>query len=418
MAHTVIAEAGRVQSFVRKAIKQHMLASVWDQLSNRFTYNQGVPKADARMMPTTIVTKVSDEFRDGEWKTTMISIRKPNANAIIGPNPAEGRESRSSTKIVSVFYNVQRFAMAISDRSVGGNIGKFYNALEYNVGVMKDLFVEQTDYDHQKAVIDGADIGLTDASYWQNSEYGSEISNPVDPVLHPNVYTWHDNAISKNTWSATYATATVNLEGLLDDMDADDIFNLSALDAIYLIASRKISPIGGIGGNNEVRWVLKISDAQWHQLVTDTAANGWKDLLKYTESGFDRVFMGYVGVYKNMMIIVDQRAPLAAIASNNTSFQYITPAGDNRVRAVTNGTTGTFEVAMLFGLGALGVAMIEEEDLMKKGFDYDFNNGACMTRTRGTMRLDLDATVAPTTARINETSFLFLTATTSSVITA
>lgn len=417
MAHTVIAEAGRVQSFVRKAIKQQLLSSVWDQLSNRFAYNQSIPKADAKMMPTTIVTKVSDEFRDGEYRTTMISIRKPNATAIEGPNPAEGRESRSSTKIVSVFYNHQRFAMAISDRSVGGNIGKFYNALEYNIGVMKDLFVEQTDYDHQKAVIDGANLGLTDTAAWQNSEYGSEIDAPVIPVLHPNVYAWHDNAATKNTWSATYGTATANLETLLDDMDSDDVFNLTALDTMYLIASRKIAPIGGIGGNSEVKWVLKISDSQWHQLVTDTTTNGWKDLLKYTESGFDRVFMGYVGVYKNMMIIVDQRSPLAAISGGDTSFQYITPAGDNRTRAVTNGSTGTFEIAMLFGLGALGVAEINEMDVTKKGFDYDFSQGACMARDRGTMRLDLDSTVAPTAGRINETSFLFLTATTSNTIT-
>lgn len=418
MAHVNIVPAGRVQSWIRKTIKQKLPSSVWDQLSNRFAYAQTVPKASENSIPSAVVHKVTDEFKLGQWSATLLSIRKPSVAVVGGANSAEGKESKPTTKIVSVYYTNQRIPMSLPDSSVMGNIGQFYSMAEATVDMIGDLFVEQTDYDHQKATIDGADPFLTDAGAWENSEYGSEINHPVDPVLHPNTYSLIGGVLTKNTWDPTYATAVTSLATAIDtEMVNTDIFNLAAMDKIHLVATRTIVPIGGMGGNAEVQYVLKISDAQWYQLTTDTASNQWRDLLKYTEKGFDRMFSGYVGVYKGMMIIVDQRAPLFNVsASTAGAFQYITPAADNRARVAKGSNTGTAEVAALYGRGALGLVEVEELDLVRKSRDYEFIKSICGSRARGTMRLDLDATVAPTAARINETSMIILTATTSVVV--
>lgn len=410
MGHTTILEPGRVLGFRRKGIKQQLQNTLWDQMSNRFSFNQTVPGAGDREVPKTVFHKVSDSFKEGEYKTTMLSIRKPNATVIAGPNSAEGREYKNTTKIVSIFYNVQRFPMAIKDRSVSGRTNLFYKIAEATADVISTLMAEQTDYDVSKSMIDGAEVGLTDTSAWQDSEYGSDIDAPLIPVLHPNIYM--QGVAAKNTWSATYATAVTNLATAIDtEMTSSHGFQLASLDRIHLLASRNIAAIGGMAGVNEIKWVLVLSDAQWYDLSVESTT-GWRDLLKYTDKGTDRMLNGFHGVYKNMAIFVNQRQPLFNVSGSTAgAFQYITPASDGRTRVAKGSNTGTCEIAMLLGAGALGMAEIEELDFEKKGFDYNFNTGMCGHRTKGVQRIDLDNTVAPTTARVNESSFLYLTST-------
>lgn len=420
MSHNVIIAPGRVQSWKRKTIKQHLLSSIWDQLSNRSSYNQTVPKSKDKMIPNTVVHKVSDAFNEGTYQTTCLWVGRPQFLPIAGPNKAEGNERKLVTRTKTINYNVQRFPITLNDRSVGGDVSKFYKMAERVADVIKDLFVESTDYDHERALHEGSDQWLTESEFWEDSENGSDITTPKTVVLHPNMYS--DATSVKVVWSPTYSTAETNLQAAVDDLAATNTFDLGALDRIHLIATRTIVPLGGYSGNTEVKWILKLSDAQWNQLTADVAAGSWRDLLKYTEKGFDDMLHGHVGVYKNMLIMVSQRAPVYNLASSAGSrFQYVTSAGDNRVRAETTGAgnaDGTAEIAALMGLGSLALAEIEETDYVRKGFDYDFSTGMTGTRSRGTERMDLDngSTSTPTANRINESSFLYFTATTTAVI--
>lgn len=417
MAHVNIVAPGRVQSWIRKTIKQKLLSSTWDQLSNRYEYNTPTPKSGENKVPTAVIHKVTDDLKLGQYAVTLLAIRKTGAAVIGGANSAEGKESKPTTKIVSVFFTNQRVPKSLPDMSVMGGMSEFYGIAEATIDMVGDDFVEQTDYDSQRAMVAGCDEFLDSTSAWQDSEYGSEIDAPMGTVLHPNTYWWNaDSGLTKNTWNATYATAVTSLATAVDAataMDSADGFTTKTADAIHLKAARLIVPLGGMGGNNEVKWVLKISDAQWYDWTTDTTASvGWRDLMKYTEGGFDRLFNGYVGVYKNMMVIVDQRSPLFNISSATVgAFQYITPLSDGRTRVAKADNTGTCEVAMLMGRGALGMADVMEMDLVRKSRDYEFVKSICGHRKRGTIRMDLDSTVAATSARVNESSFLVLTST-------
>lgn len=420
MAHNIVVPAGRVQSWKRKTIKQHLLSSIWDQLSNRSAYTQTVPHSKEKMIPSTVVHKVSDSFNEGTYQTTCLWVGRPQFKPIAGPNKAEGKERKLTTKTKTVNYNVQRFPITLNDRSVGGDISKFYKMAERVSDVIKDLFVESTDYDHERALNEGSDEWLTESEYWEDSENGSEITTPKTKVLHPNMYS--DATTAKVVWSETYSTAETNLQAALDDLANTNKFDLAALDRIHLIATRTIVPLGGYSGNTEVKWILKLSDAQWNQLTADVAAGSFRDLLKYTEKGFEMILHGHVGVYKNMLIVVSQRSPVYDLtATAGSRFQYVHSGGDDRVRAETTGAgnaDGTAEIAALLGLGALALAEIEETDYVRKGFDYDFSTGMTGTRSRGTERMDLDTgTSSQVTAnRINESSFLYFTATTSDVV--
>lgn len=413
MAHVNVVAAGRVQSWIRKTIKQKLLSSTWDQLSNRYEYDTPTPKSGQNMVPQTVIHKVTDDLKLGQYSVTMLAIRKTGAAVIGGANSAEGKESKPSTKVVSVYFTNQRVPKSLPDMSVMGGISDFYGIAEATIDMVGDDFVEQTDYDSQRSMVDGCDEFMDSAAAWESSEYGSEISAPLSKVLHPNTYYW-TTKLNLNTWNATYATANTSLATAIDtEMTSSHGFTTATADAIHLKAARTIVSLGGVGGNSEVKWVLKISDAQWYDWTTDTTASvGWRDLMKYTEGGFDRLFNGYIGVYKNMMVIVDQRSPLYNVSGSTAgAFQYITPLADNRTRVAKGSNTGTCEVAMLMGRGALGLADVMEMDLVRKSRDYEFVKSICGHRKRGTMRLDLDATVAPTSARINESSFIVLTST-------
>ncbi len=419
MAHPLVVPPGRVQSWKRRTIKEHIFSSVWDQLSNRAHYTYTVPKSAERKIPTTVVHKVSDAFNEGTYQTTCLWVGRPQFNPIAGPNKAEGRERKLLTRTKTIRYNVQRFPMALNDRSVGGDITRFYKLAEKTADVIRDLFVESTDYDHERALCEGCDEWLSESQYWQDSEYGSEIDAPCVLVLHPNMYV--ETVAAKIVWSATYATAETNLQAGVDDLAATDNFGLGSLDRIHLIASRTINPLGGYGGNNEVKWILKLSDAQWYDLVNDVAAGSFRDLLKYTDKGFNMFVHGHVGVYKNMLIMVSQRNPVYNLAATAGSrFQYVKASGDERVRAITSGAgtaDGSAEIAALLGMGAIALAEIEEMDFVRKGFDYDFSQGMTGTRSRGTERMDLDVDASLIGAnRFNESSFLYFTATSAATI--
>lgn len=419
MAHNTVVSAARVQSWKRKTIRQHLLSCFWDQLSNRTSHTQTVPGSKQKIPPTTVVHKVSDEFDEGTMQTTCLWVGKPNFKPIAGPNKAEGKERKLSSKFKTIHYNVQRFPITLNDRSVGGDTTKYYNMAERGADTIKDLFVESTDYDMERSLCEGCDEWLSESSYWEGSEYGSEITTPCTKVVHPNIYV--DGTASKVTWSETYATAMASLSTAAGGLASTNIFTIGVMDKIHLYATRTIAPLDGLNGNSEVKWVLKISDGQWYQLTSDTTSGtSWKDLLKYTEKGFPMMMSGHVGVYKNMLILVSQRSAIFKCdASSGEEFQYYTSAGDGRTRTqTTNASTedGTCEIAALMGLGAIGMAEIEEVDYEKKGFDYDFSQGMCGTRSRGCERMDLDTTQTPTSGRINESSFLYLTASTTAIL--
>lgn len=419
MAHNPIVAAGRVETWKRKTIKQHLLSCFWDTLSNRSTYNQTVPSAKSRTAPSTVVNKVSAEFESGVYRTTCLWVGRPQSKPIAGPNKAEGKEKKLTTKMLTVYYNVQRFPIVLGDHSVGGDTAKYYSMAEKAADVIKDLFVESAEYDHERAICEGADEWLTESEYWEDAETPSEITTPLAKVMHPNIYM--DCTTGKVTWTGTYATDDAAIYAAATGLDLNDLFDIATLDRIHLIASRTMSKLGGFQGNNEVKWVLKISDAQWFQLTSDATANtGFKDLLKYTDKGFNMMMDGHIGVYKNMLIMVSQRQPIYNLENaTGARFEYVTSASDERDRAqTTNASTadGTAEIAQLLGNGAICLADISDVDYVRKGFDYDFSQGMTGMRVRGTVRSDLDATVAATSARTNESSFLYFTATTTAVI--
>jgi hypothetical protein len=417
MVHPTIVAPGIVQSWRRRTIKEHQTMLTWDSLSNYWDVSQNIPGASERKVPETVVHKVKDDLDAGQYSVTVLSPRMVAMAAIGGGNTALGQEGNASSRMISVYYNIQRFPVVVGDRSVTGRMAdKFYNLADRASTVISDLFAKQTENDHWKALLEGGDSFLTSASYWQNADRPSSINAPLSPVFHPNVYYQINGAATKNTYSETWATAIGNLENATDtEWDNDDTFSLTSLDIMHLIAMRSINPLPGVKGDARVKWVAIISDAQWYQLCVDTTANASiRDLIKYTDKDMATIMKGIPGaegVYKNMLLVVSQTSPLFNNTSGTGTFQYFAPLSDGRTRVAWVDNAGTAEIACVLGNSALMMADVSSVDYEKENLDYNFSKNMCGIRERGTQRTDLDSTVAATSARVNQSSFLYLTVT-------
>lgn len=411
---TPVITAAQKQTWRKKLIPAFVLGSLFGQFSNQHAEGQTLPQAKSRPKMQAVVMKVTDDFSDGSYKATIPAIRVGATTVVTGPNVAKGRENRPTMNQVGAYYTVKRIPYALNDDSVEGDILKFYNWAEQTAGLITSDFVKQTDYDHQRATIEGAEEGLTNTAFWQDSEKGSSINAPLTETLHPNFYAWVGGKMVKNTWNTSYATALSNLETVLDDMQVSDTFNMKLLDAIHWYATRTVVPLGGFQGDRSIKYVLKISDVQWYQLFTDAVAGSLQDRFKYVETGFEKIYSGDMRIYRGILIVVDQRSPLAKIESNTVSFQYVTPQGDSRAPTATNASanSGTVEMAVLYGNGALIHGVKKELDFVQQGSDdYEFEKGLCGVSKNAVRRCDLDTAETPTSGRVNESSFIVATAT-------
>jgi len=416
------------QVWERKATKQHMLSSVWDMLSNRVQSSDVIPSEGQTMMPTTVVYKATGKMRKGDQRITILWTSMPRVNPIAGPNKAEGKEKRISSKSKRLNYNIQRFPMAAIDESVVGDATEYYNMVGEVADVIADLFVLTTDYDHERALCEGADQWLTDTNAWQDSEYGSVLDAPVTVTMHPNAYV--TGFAGKVSWFAAYGSAANAVITRLTALAATDTFDMADLDTCYLIASRTINPVKSVNGNGKYKWVLLVSDAVWNDLTASVATGSFRDLLKYTEKGFEKMYEGNIGVYKDMLVVASQKSPIFTLNSpdaqgnvvtaNTARFLYDKPSGDCRNRAVTTGAgnaDGTYEITKIVGGGAIGLAEMDDIKFVSKGFDYDFSKGILGKRARGTERMDFDSdSKTATSARINESSALFYTSTSAATV--
>jgi hypothetical protein len=202
-----------------------------------------------------------------------------------------------------------------------------------------------------------------------------------------------------------------------------------------------------------VTHVIKISQEMANQLQSDTttsgAANWWATMTAAGGRGVDnRAISNVLGIYMNKLILIDQRAPLfncvsvATIGADTDAtalarFQFVKPwadvastaidAGDNRVPTLkadgTDASSGTMEIGMILGRGAIGVAEVRKLAYHTDKEDYDFREGFEARKSDGNMRMDFtnedyapNAWSSLTAYANNWTSAMFLCPTTAAAM--
>lgn len=417
------------QKWMSKTHKQLIDDVVWESLSNRTEQKAIVPNGGTNKIPDAVVFYVKDEFKKGIFKTTIPSADKLKKRGQFGWEKVQGNEERPKLRYKSVHYNVERKAVSLEDDSVDGDVAQGYDVVQQAQQFLTDYFAELGDYNKQRALLEGASENLTEQSAWDGSQ--SFAQPPVTVSLHPTIY--YRGASAKVTYSANQNTYRTNLSNALLTMPVDTKYDLSALDSTVTLAQKHCVKLNWKSGDGQmIWWVAKISQIQADQLM-NSADSRWSDRYANADvrSVKNRSISGILGVYRNVLLLVDPRAPVYNALDNVFSYQkpweeldpvsgdYVetvirnpyTNVGDANSGGGASGIGATFECVQVMGKASLGCSRIKEISFNKDSFDYDFSKGTEARRTSGDERMDFYVDDPTTEEPKNWSSFVYFTPT-------
>lgn len=429
MATVNIPQAAQKQNWLNTMQKELIRRSPWEQMSNLTIETAEVPtKKDMKNVPDAVIIKITAEFDEGSYQTTIPLMGKANKIGVFGREPAEGSEEAVVVKYKTVNYNVERKAISTGEMSVDGQLDKFYKIGQKGTPLITTYFAELTDFNCHRAIIEGASWSLTETAYWTG---GSVTAPPQTRKYNPTVMKRGGSVVAVyNNVLATYEAA---IQTYIDTLTtASNPFSLVGLDALINEMYVRLLPLNW---KSDVKFVLLLSDFQCREL-TDSAG-AWSSLMrnadpreygaKSEESGEDnRAISGIIGIYRGTLVINNGRAPIWDTSkAANGYVGYFKPwtsggfqnAGDvTLTRAAKTGAgVGTCEIAIGLGKGAIGNPIANPIGFVEQEKDYNFNKGLCGGRIAGWCRMDFDITSPTATSIQNQTSLLYFTPTPTTV---
>lgn len=424
MSIAAFPSAVQIQSWRTTMQKELILRSTWEQMSNIVVETDEVPNSkEMNSVPDSVLLKCTSEFDPGSYQLTIPLMGKLNAKGKFGRQPAEGSEEVPQIKYKAVHYNVERKAMSVEEMSVDGQQDKAYKIGSKGTPLLTNYMVELTDFNCHRAVVEGAGWGLTETEAWTGPSFSTP---PQTRKFNPTVMKRGGTAVA--TYSTTLATYEGNIQTYLDSLTtASNPMNLAGLDALIDEMTYRLLPLKWKGG---IKYVLLLSRYQARELQDTTSSTSWSALMRNADpregEKENRAISGILGVYRETLLIVNPRAPIWNTGgSANTYVGYIKPwssgafynASDATVTRAAKTTTGsgTCEIAIGLGQGAIGVADIKKPSFDDQQKDYNFNKGLCVSRIVGHVRMDFDIASPTTTSIQNQTSLLYFTPTPSVV---
>jgi hypothetical protein len=418
----------QVRDWLNKMERQVILGSVWGSISNRMDPTTPIPNSGSQKVPDSVVATYGDRFRNGVQFVTIPSLDKLIKEGQGGLEPVEGNEEKPVLRFKRVSYNVMRKGITLKDGSVEGDLTDAYNLVSERTSLLGDYFSELEDYNHSRALLEAADVYLTEARYWTGD---SITTPPARRRIHPVVLFRGVNGLDPENGTSGMAAWNTNQDTYRDaiktkvtaQVASGTIFTRDVLDKMIWFASRNVRKLGWrMEGSQKVSWVIVISEVQADQLLSDTSAGNWTTLFKDAGArGMEnRAISGVLGYYREALVIVSPRQPLfntEATGAGVSPFQYITPWGDDRAPAVKASGKGTMEVAMCMGRTSLGKALVKKLDFNTQGKDYDFSKGFEARMSCGVERADFyaaggaDGVATDVVRPKNWSSFVYLTGT-------
>jgi hypothetical protein len=434
MAIATFSTALQVQSWASTMQKELIRRSPWEQMSNLTVETQEIPtRKDMKMVPDAVLIKMGGEFDEGSYQLTIPLVGKLNAKGVFGRQPAEGQEESPALKFKAVHYNVERKPISVQEMSVDGQFDKFYKIGAKGTPMLTTYFMEMTDFNCHRSIVEGASWALTETLAWTG---GSITTPPQTRKYNPSVYARGKTAAA--TYSTTLATYEGNIQTYIDSLTtASNPFSLVGLDALVNTMALTLLPLSWKG---DVDYVLLLSDFQCRELQDSTSTTGWSALTRAADPreygasktdesqtiGANRAITGILGIYRRTLIINNGRSPIwdTSKAANgyvgyfkpwtSGGFQNAADVAITRTAKTTTGA-GTCEIAIGLGKGAIGNPIVKNLGFDEQMKDYNFNKGVCGSRMAGWVRMDFDIATPTTTSIQNQTSLLYFTPTPSTV---
>ena len=419
------------QSWTSTMQKELIRRSPWEQMSNLTVETQELPtRKDLRMVPDAVLIKMGGEFDEGAFQLTIPLMGKLNAIGPMGRQPADGQEEAVALKFKAVHYNVERKPISISEMSVDGIQDKFYKIGAKGTPMLTTYFMELTDFNCHRAIVEGACWSLTETAFWTG---GSFSTPPQTRKYNPTVMKRGGSVVA--TYSTVLATYEAAIQTYIDSLTtAGNPFSLVGLDAVVNEMCLRLLPLGW---KDDIDYVLLLSDFQCRELQDSTSTTGWSALMRAadpreynakSDQGEDgnRAISGILGVYRRTLIINNGRSPIwdTSKAANGfvgyfkpwSSGGFLNASEVALTRAAKTGAgVGTCEIAIGLGRGAIGNPIIQPLHFDEQMRDYNFNKGLCGARIAGWVRMDFDITTPTASSIQNQTSLLYFSPTPATV---
>jgi hypothetical protein len=431
MAIATFSSALQIQSWASTMQKELIRRSPWEQMSNLTVETTEIPtKKDMKTVPDAVIIKLGGEFDEGSFQLTIPLVGKLNTIGKFGREIVDGSEEAPALKFKAVNYNVERKGISIQEMSVDGQQDRFYKIGAKGTPMLTTYFMELTDFNCHRAIVEGASWALTETAYWTG---GSFSTPPQVRKYNPTVMKRGGSAVA--TYSTVLATYEGNIQAYIDSLTtAGNPFSLVGLDAVINEMCLRLLPLSW---KDSVDFVLLLSDFQCRELQDSTSTTGWSALMRAADpreynagkenAGDDnRAISGILGIYRRTLIINNGRAPIwdTSKAANGyvgyfkpwTSGGYQNAANVVITRAAKTGAgVGTCEIAIGLGKGAIGNPIIKQLNFEEQEKDYNFNKGVCGGRMAGWVRMDFDIASPTATSIQNQTSLLYFTPTPTTV---
>lgn len=373
------------------------------------------------MIPDAIFIRKEVKPDEGTYASNLPWLGKLTGAAVLGDNLLEGTEENRPMRYLRCFYNRQGKTVPGTNISVDGSMEQFYKIASTAVPAMETFFAEQDDYDAHRALVQGFSENLTEPTAWTNS---SITDFPV-VALHPRVFVDNsDNTSGWQTWNSTYATYEQAIDDSIDGGAVTDTFKSTSIDKVVRICHKYLVSLGAEGANaTGAKFVFLMSPEQYAQLMNESSS---AFLAKFSAGAIEASknigITGVVGVYREVLFIQDERAPVWNLAAAaGSKIVYSKPSTDDNsadatsevartVKGSADAGTGTGEIGIGLGRGALAMVEAMALDFRSKLFDYATKEGWAGIRMGGVTRADFrkaSASVKP----VNSSSFLFITST-------
>lgn len=409
----------QVQSWQNTFQKELIRRSPWEQMSSITVETQEVPTSkEMKNVPDAVIIKMAGEFDQGSYQLTIPLVGKLNAIGVFGRQPADGTEEAPSIKFKAVHYNVERKAISVEEMSVDGGQDNFYKIGSKGTPMLTNYFMELTDFNCHRTIVEGASWALTESAFWNG---GSFPAAPQVRRFNPTVMKRGGTAVA--TYNTVLGTHEGNINTYVDSLTtASNPFALAGLDALVAEMGIRLIPLAWKSG---VDYVLLLSDFQCRELQDTTSSTSWSALMRNAdarEEKDNRAITGVLGIYRGVLLINNGRAPIwdTSKAANgyvgyfkpwsSGGYQNAAEVAITRT-AKTGAGAGTCEIGIALGKGAIGNPIIKNVGFDNQQKDYNFNKGLCGGRMAGWVRMDFDQVTPSNTSIQNQTSILYITPT-------
>jgi hypothetical protein len=360
-----------------------------------FTGLAGTYIGKTQEMPNSMIIDVSSQAKPGIDSVTIPLIMDLSGAGRIGRQSLLTYEEDQAVKFVTLYANNVKHAVPIEVYGIDAWHKKGYNLVGRVQPQLSKWHNEKEGLYMREAFCEGVSSNLVVAPTSQ-SKY-----------INKNVYII-DTVVTKVAYSATLATFRTAIDSAVPTTPtAAHQINIDALNQIARILSvdEAMEPVER---NGKDAYYLFIPSNQAQLLRDSTDSNQLAALYRDSDVRGDgnKAINGELGVYNNMILIEDPRAPRVEVDTTVT-FGYKGPGTTD-----TRGAVGVteFDVIMASGKGSMGKLTFEKLHFETEKQDYNSINGIGAVQTYGYQLIEFDDETPGDTTRINQNSALFLAA--------